>query len=130
MSEKQFGVYGKLVESPNPLLTEKECLDISKCLDKTQLVVEVYEAVGRIRSKYDDYLLDQWSNDSLRNELHRLISAIVAYCRGFLFCEKNVSDAIEVAMKLYCVHLESKHKGFDVSRIVNKAKINPNGESE
>ena len=42
MDEKQFGVYGKLVEPSSPLLTENEGLEISKCIDKTQLVVEIY----------------------------------------------------------------------------------------
>ena len=130
MSEKQFGVYGKLVESPSPILTEKECLDISKCKDKTQLVAEVYEAVSRIRSKYDDLPLDNRNLDSLHSEIHRLSEAVASHYEEPGRFKRNVNDAVAVAMRLYDVHLVFKHKGFDVSRIINKAKMNPDDETK
>ena len=129
MSENQFGVYGKLVEPSSPLLTEKECLDISKCIDKTQLAVEIYEAVRRIRDKYENLLLDEMRNDSLRFELYQLMSAVAQYYRS-LTREQDVSDAVALALELYRVHLTSKNRGFDVSRIINKAKMNPEDETK
>lgn len=130
MSEKPFGVYGKLVEPLKPLLTEKECLNISKCIDKTQLAVEIYEAVGRIRRKYDDYLLDEWSNDSLDHELHLLSEAVAPYYREPGQYNRNVNDAVAAALELYRAHIVLKRNGFDVSRIINKAKMNPGDETK
>lgn len=43
---------------------------------------------------------------------------------------QNVNDAVAAALELYRVHIVLKRNGFDISRIVNKAKINPNKGSE
>jgi len=112
MSEKKFGVYGELV-GPTSLLTEKECLAISKCEDKTQLAVEIYEAVGRIMSKYD----------GLRFELCQLSEAVAPYYRDRGQFNRNINDAIAMALELYRVYLVGKDNGFDIGKIINRARI-------